>query len=215
MLFFVILTGVACGTLLLAERASSVLGIWLSKPLAAAAYIGAALAVGALASTYGRLILVALCFSWLGDVLLIPKERPKLFLAGIASFLLAHVVFGFAFWIHGVELPALAGIGILGAGGAILALVWLRPHLSGLFRLAVPVYVVIIMGMVSLGFSAALAAGTVSIAVSIGLGALLFSISDVAVARDRFVTASFRNALWGLPLYFAAQLLLASTAASG
>ena len=211
MLFFVILTGVACGTLLLAERASSVLGIWLSKPLAAAAYIGAALAVGALASTYGRLILVALCFSWLGDVLLIPNERPKLFLAGIASFLLAHVVFGLAFWVHGVELLPLAGFGILGAGGAILALGWLRPHLSGLFRFAVPVYVVIIMAMVSLGFSAALAGG----AVSIGLGALLFSISDVAVARDRFVTASFRNALWGLPLYFAAQLLLASTAASG
>ncbi len=211
MLCFVILTGIACGTLLLAERASSVLGIWLSKPLAASAYIGAALAVGALASTYGRLILVALCFSWLGDVLLIPRERPPLFLAGIASFLLAHVVFGFAFWIHGVELLALAGFGILGAGGAILALVWLRRHLSGLFRLAVPVYVVIIMAMVSLGFSAVLAGGTVSI----GLGALLFSISDVAVARDRFVTASFRNALWGLPLYFAAQLILASTAANG
>jgi hypothetical protein len=35
--------------------------------------------------------------------------------------------------------------------------------------------------------------------------------SDVAVARDRFVVRSLANSLWGLPLYFVAQLLLAWT----
>jgi hypothetical protein len=35
--------------------------------------------------------------------------------------------------------------------------------------------------------------------------------SDVAVARDRFVAPSVGNRLWGLPLYFVAQLLLAWT----
>jgi hypothetical protein len=47
---------------------------------------------------------------------------------------------------------------------------------------------------------------------SIALGALAFYASDLAVARQRFVAESFANKLWGLPLYYGAQLLLASTA---
>jgi hypothetical protein len=46
---------------------------------------------------------------------------------------------------------------------------------------------------------------------TIALGASLFAISDLSVARDRFVARAFVNRLWGLPLYFAAQLILAST----
>jgi uncharacterized membrane protein YhhN len=42
-------------------------------------------------------------------------------------------------------------------------------------------------------------------------GALAFFASDLAVARERFVERSFANKLWGLPLYYGAQLLLAST----
>jgi uncharacterized membrane protein YhhN len=37
----------------------------------------------------------------------------------------------------------------------------------------------------------------------------LFFISDLAVARDRFVAPSFANRSWGLPSYYAGQLLLA------
>jgi len=33
------------------------------------------------------------------------------------------------------------------------------------------------------------------------------------VARDRFVRHQFSNRAWGLPLYYAAQLLLATTPA--
>jgi uncharacterized membrane protein YhhN len=47
---------------------------------------------------------------------------------------------------------------------------------------------------------------------TIALGALAFYASDLAVARQRFVAAGFGNKLWGLPLYYGAQLLLASTA---
>jgi len=43
-------------------------------------------------------------------------------------------------------------------------------------------------------------------------GAVLFWLSDLAVARDRFVRPGFVNPLVGLPLYYAAQLLLASAA---
>jgi hypothetical protein len=43
------------------------------------------------------------------------------------------------------------------------------------------------------------------------LGAVMFYASDLSVARDRFVKRGFLNRVWGLPLYYAAQLVLAST----
>jgi len=46
------------------------------------------------------------------------------------------------------------------------------------------------------------------------LGGLLFVLSDLAVARDRFVAPGFINRAWGLPTYFAAQLLLAASVAA-
>ena len=36
-------------------------------------------------------------------------------------------------------------------------------------------------------------------------GRLLFVISDVSVARDRFVKQDIVNKAWGLPLYYIAQ----------
>ena len=42
-------------------------------------------------------------------------------------------------------------------------------------------------------------------------GALAFFVSDLAVARERFVARGFSNRAWGLPLYYGATLLLAST----
>jgi uncharacterized membrane protein YhhN len=40
-------------------------------------------------------------------------------------------------------------------------------------------------------------------------GALLFYISDLFVARDRFIKKEFLNRLIGLPLYYAGQFILA------
>jgi hypothetical protein len=42
-------------------------------------------------------------------------------------------------------------------------------------------------------------------------GAFSFYLSDIFVARQRFVTPSFFNRLAGLPLYYLGQFLLAST----
>jgi hypothetical protein len=41
------------------------------------------------------------------------------------------------------------------------------------------------------------------------LGAILFYLSDLAVARHRFVKAEFLNRGIGLPLYYAGQVLIA------
>lgn len=45
------------------------------------------------------------------------------------------------------------------------------------------------------------------------LGAIAFYLSDVFVARDRFVKNEFLNRLAGLPIYYAAQFMLAFSSA--
>jgi len=41
------------------------------------------------------------------------------------------------------------------------------------------------------------------------LGAVLFYVSDICVARQAFVEKSYLNPLLGLPLYFGGQVLIA------
>lgn len=203
--WLVVLCALSCAALLASERAKSRLGVWLFKPLAAAAFVGVALAGGPLASEYGRWILVGLCLSWLGDVLLIPNDRPQVFLMGIASFLLAHFAYGVAFGFAGFSTAGFALTSLFALPAGLLVLRWLGPHLQGVFRRAVPVYVVVIAAMLTLSGAAALATGRFDMLA----GASMFAVSDVAVARDRFIQQSFRNGAWGLPLYFAAQIVLA------
>jgi uncharacterized membrane protein YhhN len=203
-------TVVALALLLVAESRDWRLGVWLFKPTAAAGFIAAALAAGALASShgaYGLWVLLALVLCFGGDVLLIPRDRPEVFRGGLLSFLLGHLAFGVAFIVRGVDATALAGacipVGITG----VAVLRWLSPRLPADMRIAVYAYVVVISGMVVLALSAWGAVGDARIA----LGAVMFFVSDLAVARQRFVTSSIWNARWGLPLYFGAQLVLAAS----
>ena len=76
-------------------------------------------------------------------------------------------------------------------------------------RLPVRAYVTAISLMVVVGAGAALGGGGAVVLV----GAVCFFVSDLAVARERFVASTFWNRAWGLPLYYAATLLLATTAA--
>jgi hypothetical protein len=45
------------------------------------------------------------------------------------------------------------------------------------------------------------------------IGAIAFAASDLSVARDRFVKPSFVNVLWGLPVYYGAQIIIAIVSA--
>jgi uncharacterized membrane protein YhhN len=88
---------------------------------------------------------------------------------------------------------------------------WLQPHVPAKLRVPVRAYFVAISAMVACAFGTfGLAGGRVLL-----LGALMFFFSDLAVARDRFVAHGFVNRLWGLPLYYGGQLLLALSVAPG
>ena len=205
----VLLCTVAVAGLLAAEYRDSRAGLWLTKPLASAAFVWLAVAAGALASTYGRLVLLALLLCLLGDLLLIPRDQPKVFRAGVFVFLLGHVAFSAAFLTRPLD-PA----GLL-AGAVVLALLigwvlrWLGRSLPPDMVIPVRVYMLVIGVMSALACGATAAGGPVLLAI----GALAFTASDISVARDRFVRHQFINRAWGLPLYYAAQLLLAMTPA--
>jgi uncharacterized membrane protein YhhN len=200
-----LLTLLALVAYLAAEYTDSVRAKYVLKPLASAGFLGAAIASGALATAYGLAVLAALLLSWLGDVFLLSRQA-SLFLAGLASFLLAHVAYGVAFTLHGQDpLWFLIALGALIIPAAVVAR-WLRPHVTPRMKWPVGAYIAMITLML------ALALGTRQTV--IGSGALAFYISDISVARDRFVHRSFVNRLWGLPLYYLAQLLLAATVAS-
>jgi uncharacterized membrane protein YhhN len=209
MLPWVLLTLTAVAALLLSRWRGFRPGTWVAKPLASTGFVAVALAAGALGTRYGQLVLLALALSWLGDVLLIPKQVKAAFLAGLVSFLLGHVAFAAAFVARGVSLPALAVTAALLAVPLVLALRWLGPHVEGSMRLPVRAYVTVISAMVMCAAGTVWAAGNPMIL----LGALAFYASDLAVARERFVVHTFTNELWGLPLYYGAQLLLAWTVA--
>lgn len=195
----------AVALLLAAEYRESSLGVWLAKPLASAVFVAAAVAHGALDSGYGRLVLAALLLSWLGDVLLIPAKRPALLQAGIAAFALAHVAYVLAFFRRGFD-PGRAALCALPAAGAWAgAAIWLRPHLPAAMRAPVHAYTGILSAML------VAAAGASAADPRIFAGGALFYLSDLTVARDRFVAPGFANGAVGLPLYYAAQLVLALT----
>ena len=200
------LTLIACPIFMWATQKEHSLGIWLFKTLAALGFIIAALECDALSSTYGIIILVGLILCLGGDVLLIPKSN-SIFLMGIGSFLLGHIAFAVAFANAGIDakssLISALPMGVI----AWAVLKWLDPHLDGLMKKAVPAYILAITLMVILSIGCAIQHQAPWVAI----GAVAFMLSDLSVARERFVSSGFINKVWGTPLYFGAQVVIAMT----
>lgn len=183
-------------------------GRYLFKPLAAAAFIWLAVTLGALQSTYGGWLLAGLLLCLLGDLLLMP-DSERCFFAGLGAFLCGHLLYAVAFW----QLP-LTFTGV--AATAIPALIllvfvwrWLLPRVPAQMKFPVTLYALVITGMLlCAGLTASHPAAPLIIT-----GAWGFAVSDLAVARRQFVQPSRWNGLWGTPLYFFSQMLLAASVA--
>jgi uncharacterized membrane protein YhhN len=179
------------------------------KVTASTAFVLVALAAGARESGYGQMLLVAFCWSWLGDVLLLSARAP-FFLAGLGAFLVAHVCFTIAF-LAGDFAPDVLGLASIPAAIAGIAIArWLWSYLSAAFKTPVLVYIATILFMCAAAAGYAAASGVWGAL----LGAILFAASDIAVARDRFVHKSIANKAWGWPVYYLAQLTLAWSVAA-
>jgi uncharacterized membrane protein YhhN len=153
---------------------------YLCKPAVMVALVGVALALNPTIGARRDWFVVALLLSMLGDVfLMLPRD---LFVAGLSSFLLAHIAYVVGLRVHGGSggawLLAAVGVLIVDAGLARLVLIAVRDRHR---ELLVPVvaYMLVISAMVS----AAVATG-VALAIA---GAALFFASDTLIAWNRFV----------------------------
>lgn len=196
----------ALGGLLLAHWRDRRVAVWIFKPLASIGFCVTAVCAGALErGLWGMLILAALILSLGGDILLIPHGKRTL-LFGMFAFLGAHVCFAAAFVARGIDwrwsaaaaLPV--ALLLLFIGRSLLP----RVEASSGARMRAPVLIY----MVVVSLMVVLAAGTRGNWL-LPVSAMAFYLSDVSVAIDRFVHRAFVNRLWGLPLYYGAQLLFA------
>lgn len=171
------------------------------KPLCSLGFVLLALSLG-ISSSYGWLILLGLICAAIGDVALMYR-RDVAFLIGLSAFLLGHVLYTVAFALVGQ--PAVrAALPVLGI--SLVLLRWLWPYVRK-WRVSVSAYVLVIslMLLFALGVDRW----------EVRWGALLFYLSDLFVARERFVVSGKINPLMGLPLYYLGQYLLAWSVGRG
>jgi uncharacterized membrane protein YhhN len=90
---------------------------------------------------------------------------------------------------------------------AVIVIRWLSPHRPAELKIPIVVYVVIISVMVATAFATNAALPDIRIPIA----AVTFAVSDLLVARQRFVAPSRANRIVGLPLYFIAQTIFATT----
>jgi len=207
-LMLLVLAIVLLAGLLYFEQKENRKGLLPTKTLLSLLFIITAISQSHLIQPYTLFIIIGLLFCLGGDVFLaLPQDR--MFLFGLVSFLLGHVCYVIGFiWIAGPGKMTLIGVIVTIALSGIVYL-WLKPHL-GTMKKPVIAYILVIsfmfigawsvLGMPEQPFAARL---------FVFIGAACFYISDIFVARDRFIQNAFINRLLGLPLYYLAQFMLA------
>ncbi len=156
--------------------------------------------------TRARLLLcAALVFSLAGDVFLMLPGNT--FIAGLASFLVAHL-FYIALFVQGQRwLPHRGALAVVG----LVALTMYATLWAGLgdpvLKVAVAAYVLVIALMASQAIGRAFTLRS-SDALRVAVGAGIFMVSDATLAINKFVTPVPQASFWILSTYYTAQLLI-------
>jgi len=204
----ILIAAALLGLLLFFEKEENRKGIVPTKTILSALFVITAAMQQHPIHSYFVFVLIGLIFCLGGDVCLaLPQE--KAFLVGLILFLLGHVLYIVAFLqvasFGGLPWPSV--VATLGISTGVY--LWLRPHL-GRMHGPVAAYVIVITAMVCMAWALS---GNRSLDITgrclALIGAISFYVSDLFVARDRFLQASFVNRLVGLPAYYCGQFLLA------
>lgn len=156
-------------------------------------------------------VIVAIVFCWIGDVLLM-FDGETLFMGGLAAFLLGHIFYIFAYRQHRhVEGEGLNGVQrfrfsfpvVLATTGLLTILF---PHLGGL-KVPVTIYALTITAMMLQAIYRFGYTGSSSYWL-IFFGALLFMISDSALAINKFMGGFPYAGLLVMTTYMGAQVLI-------
>ena len=170
--------------------------VYVFKPLTTALIILIALqGTHANGSAYRALVVAGLVCSLAGDVfLMLPRDR---FVAGLVSFLFAHLFYIAAFTLDGRHVSVWTAVPLLLYGALMLSRLWPR---LGKLKVPVVVYVSVILWMALQASGRWLMVGGWSGAAA-GAGALLFVVSDSeGPMRERPIFAHARTPRCPIPL---------------
>lgn len=174
-----------------------------AKPLVMASLGWLAWTMGAADQDVGRLLLVALGFSLVGDIFLLGRTTVD-FSGGLASYFVAHIAFALAFFALGFQ-PRWALLGLLIA--VPMALTSGRRIVRGAAReggavlgAGATAYLVVVVALM------VAASGTALPLVILGAVFLLFS--DTVLAIDRFVGPRAHARMLVIVTYHLAQVLM-------
>ncbi|MDP4663217.1 MAG: lysoplasmalogenase [Salibacteraceae bacterium] len=157
------------------------------------------------------ILLIALLFSWLGDVLLIFVNRGELFfILGLVSFLISHLFYIALFLKQQSATPlnrAFFGIGIaatLAYLGTFLTII--VPHLGSL-KLPVIIYAAVICIMLAVAIRGALV-WKPNANIMILIGAISFIASDSLLAFNKFYNEFAMAGFFTISTYLLAQFCI-------
>jgi uncharacterized membrane protein YhhN len=156
---------------------------------------------GTHALKFKNIIIAALIFCLLGDILLLWDDY---FVLGLASFLIGHLLFATGFIkLRGFHFNWVSFIIFFAIGAALL--VWLKPDLEE-FELPVTIYVLVITFMAWQGIGLFLEDQKIAY-VFIALAVVLFMFSDTMIAVDKFKSPFKLSGLVILSSYWGSILL--------
>ena len=151
-----------------------------------------------------RLVILALLFSWAGDVFLISGDW---FVAGLASFLLAHVFYIIAYQKTGAAGSGLRtqDITVFATYGA--ALIWVVYAGLGDLKAPVLLYALVLLAMGVWALKRRNGTNETSFRL-VTAGAVLFVLSDSLIAVNKFAFAIPAERILVMSIYMTAQYLI-------
>lgn len=149
-------------------------------------------------------VMAALVFSWAGDVFLISSEW---FIAGLVSFLIAHIFYIIAYQKTGAASGKLRPLDIIKFVAYGIVLIWVI--YPGLGDLLVPVLIYALV-LLSMGVWAHKRRGATSSASFqyVAIGAILFALSDGLIAINKFAFEIPYERILIMSVYMTAQYLI-------
>ncbi len=160
---------------------------------------------------FHSLIIIALVFSWLGDVTLqLTQFRESYFMIGVGCFLIAQLLYALAFFttpgkntllfrkVYLIIPVILYGLGIL----------WLLNDSLGDMRLPVTLYTVVIMTMLLAAINREKKVNRQSFLLVLA-GAIIFVVSDSILAINKFAQPFELGRIASMTSYITAQYLIA------
>lgn len=149
-------------------------------------------------------VMAALVFSWAGDVFLISSEW---FIAGLVSFLIAHIFYIIAYQKTGAASGELKPLDVLKFVAYGVVLIWVIYPGLGDMLIPVLIYALVLLAMGVWAHKRRGATSSASFQL-VAIGAILFALSDGLIAINKFAFEVPFERILIMSIYMTAQYLI-------